>query len=119
VPYDGDALLNTNYSAQEVVDLTGAYRHIYIFIRCLKRLPGDIDMDTSIPSGSTINAAKEKRERLRKTGDTGNDFISLSVTKRQDYSQGPHPESRLVREDDELGEGDDGMPPTPRMLRKD
>ena len=36
------------------------------------------------------------------------DFISLSVTRRDEVSQGPHPESRLVREEDELGEGDDG-----------
>lgn len=34
------------------------------------------------------------------------DFISLSVARRDDYA-GPHPESRLVREEDELGEGDD------------
>ena len=34
------------------------------------------------------------------------DFISLSVTKRDEYA-GPHPESRLVREEDELGEGED------------
>lgn len=69
---------------------------------------GDIDMDTAIPSSSAITAAKEKRDRLRKTGDTTDDFISLSVTKRADYSKGPHPESRLMREDDEVGEGDDG-----------
>ena len=66
-------------------------------------------METSIPSGSAINAAKEKRERIRQTGVPEEDFISLSITKRQDYSQGPHPESRLVREDDEVGEDDDGM----------
>lgn len=59
-----------------------------------------------IPSESSIKVAKEKRERLRKTGEE--DFISLSVTKRADEPQGPHPESRLVREEDELGEGDDG-----------
>lgn len=65
-------------------------------------------METAIPSNSAINAAKERRERLRKTGPSDEDFISLSLTKRQDFPQGPHPESRLVREDDELGEGDDG-----------
>lgn len=65
-------------------------------------------MDTSIPSSSAIQAAKEKRDRLRKTGGTDEDFISLSVTRRADQDQGPHPSSRLVREDDELGEGDDG-----------
>lgn len=36
------------------------------------------------------------------------DFISLSVTRKEDLYQGPHPESRLMREDDDLGEGDDG-----------
>ena len=30
------------------------------------------------------------------------------MTRREETYQGPHPESRLVREDDELGEGDDG-----------
>lgn len=62
-----------------------------------------------IPSESSIKVAKEKRERLRQTQVTGeDDFISLSVTKRSDEPKGPHPESRLVREEDELGEGDDG-----------
>ncbi|PPQ85156.1 hypothetical protein CVT25_004163 [Psilocybe cyanescens] len=61
-----------------------------------------------IPSESSIQVAKEKRERLRKTQANGEeDFISLSVTKRDEEPQGPHPESRLVREEDELGEGDD------------
>ncbi|KXN82858.1 GC-rich sequence DNA-binding factor 2 [Leucoagaricus sp. SymC.cos] len=71
----------------------------------------DIDMEDSttvIHSEASIKAAKERRERLRKTGQTAEeDFISLSVTRRQDVDQGPHPESRLVREEDELGEGDD------------
>ncbi|KAL5524572.1 hypothetical protein ACEPAF_9712 [Sanghuangporus sanghuang] len=65
---------------------------------------------TEIPSESSIVAAKQRRERLRKTAATNqddNDFISLSVTRREDLYQGPHPESRLMREDDDLGEGDD------------
>ncbi|KAJ7643933.1 nineteen complex-related protein 2-domain-containing protein [Roridomyces roridus] len=63
---------------------------------------------TSIPSESSIKVAKERRERLRATGVSGqDDFISLSVVKRADEPQGPHPDSRLVREEDELGEGDD------------
>lgn len=66
-------------------------------------------MDTAIPSNSAVQAAKEKRDRLRKIGPTGDDYISLSVTKRSEVNQGPHPDSRLVREEDELGEGDDGM----------
>ncbi|KAJ7159856.1 nineteen complex-related protein 2-domain-containing protein [Mycena crocata] len=63
---------------------------------------------TFIPSESSIKVAKERRERLRTTVASGaDDFISLSVVKRPDESQGPHPESRLMREEDELGEGDD------------
>ncbi|KAL0960972.1 hypothetical protein HGRIS_005969 [Hohenbuehelia grisea] len=62
------------------------------------------ESETAIPSESSIRVAKEKRERLRNT--TGEDFISLTVTCRSE-DQGPHPESRLVREEDELGEGDD------------
>ncbi|KAF9649765.1 hypothetical protein BDM02DRAFT_3094186 [Thelephora ganbajun] len=59
-----------------------------------------------LPTSSSIVAAKQKRKHLRKTGgEIGDDYISLSLTKRVD--QGPHPESRLVREEDELGEADD------------
>lgn len=62
-----------------------------------------------LPSESSIKVAKEKRDRLRKTQAAGEeDFISLSVTRRADEPPGPHPDSRLVREEDELGEGDDG-----------
>ncbi|KAJ3513492.1 hypothetical protein NLJ89_g2913 [Agrocybe chaxingu] len=61
-----------------------------------------------IPSQSSIKVAKEKRERLRKTRDSGEEeYISLSLARREDIPQGPHPESRLMREEDELGEGDD------------
>lgn len=63
--------------------------------------------ESVIPSQSRIVAAKEQRERLR-VGGAEQEFISLSVTKRADISQGPHPESRLMREEDELGEGEDG-----------
>ena len=75
-------------------------------------------MDTSIPASSVVQAAKEKRDRLRKIGTSADeDFISLSVTKRSELPQGPHPESRLMREEDELGEGDDGK--TRRLTIKD
>lgn len=66
----------------------------------------------AIPSQSFVLAAKEKRERLRSSGPANpntEDYISLSLTKRDDEYLGPHPESRLMREDDDLGEGDDGM----------
>ncbi|ESK88444.1 gc-rich sequence dna-binding factor-like protein [Moniliophthora roreri MCA 2997] len=64
------------------------------------------DIMTIIPSESSIRMAKERRERLRASKASGNeDFISLSVTKSE--YQGPHPESRLMREEDELGEADE------------
>jgi hypothetical protein len=62
---------------------------------------------SAIPSESMIKSAKEKREKLRVQGGQ-DDFISLAVTKRSE-DDGPHPESRLMREEDDLGEGDDGM----------
>ncbi|SPO40135.1 uncharacterized protein PSFLO_05617 [Pseudozyma flocculosa] len=63
-----------------------------------------------IPSESVIRAAKEKRARMRKEllerngggFGAGDDFISLG----DDY-QGPHPESRLQREEDEYGDGEE------------
>ncbi|KAF7980000.1 hypothetical protein HWV62_40096 [Athelia sp. TMB] len=61
-----------------------------------------------IPSESSISNAKQKRERLRGAAAEGSeDYISLSLTKQSDQPKGPHPGSRLMREDDELGEGDD------------
>lgn len=67
------------------------------------------DIAPEIPSESSILAAKQKRERMRETKPSEEDgFISLSVTRRDAEYKGPHPESRLVREEDELGEGDDG-----------
>ncbi|KAI0338869.1 hypothetical protein BDW22DRAFT_1457945 [Trametopsis cervina] len=94
---------------EEVVDLTGACCEEKGITNHVHWVPieGDVDVDMTIPSSSAITAAKEKRERLRKAEPPSDDFISLSLTKREDYSKGPHPESRLVREDDELGEGDD------------
>ncbi|XP_006462556.1 hypothetical protein AGABI2DRAFT_179259 [Agaricus bisporus var. bisporus H97] len=73
----------------------------------------DVDMvvedgTTVIHSESMVKNAKDRRERLRKTGISNEeDYVSLSVTKREDIDAGPHPESRLAREEDELGEGDD------------
>ena len=66
----------------------------------------------AIPSQSAVLAAKEKRERMRTTGPASSradEYISLSLATRDDGYHGPHPESRLMREDDDLGEGDDGM----------
>ena len=62
-----------------------------------------------MPTESTVKAAKERRERSRKTGQPADeDFISLSLVQRETEYQGPHPTSRLMREEDDLGEGDDG-----------
>ncbi|KAH9080570.1 GCFC-domain-containing protein [Lactarius deliciosus] len=81
--------------------------------------PGDLGTESiadpeaggvAIPSQSFVLAAKEKRERLRTSSPASShtdDYISLSLTKRNDEYLGPHPESRLMREDDDLGEGDD------------
>ncbi|KAL4245564.1 Intron Large complex component GCFC2-like protein [Abortiporus biennis] len=89
VVMDVDTVQPSNLA--EVVDLTDAAAQQEAFI----------------PSTSAIQAAKDKRSRLKNLGDTGEDYISLSVTKRDSRGQGPHPDSRLVREEDELGEGDD------------
>lgn len=75
----------------------------------------------SIPSESVIRAAKEKRAKLRAAAaasatSTPEDYISLapfsksSALKRYDAMEvddGPHPHSRLQREEDELGDGED------------
>jgi GC-rich sequence DNA-binding factor len=66
----------------------------------------------AILSESAVLAAKEKRERMRTAGSASSradEYISLSLTTRDDGYQGPHPETRLMREDDDLGEGDDGV----------
>jgi GC-rich sequence DNA-binding factor len=80
------------------------------YFKCLLRtlMSCEVNDDTVIPSESSILSAKQRRERMRIQG-TQDDFISLSVTKRDIVPQGPHPESRLMREEDEIGEGDDGM----------
>lgn len=78
------------------------------------------DILNAIPSESSIKAAKEKRERMRKVKGSGSgggeeEFISLSVARRdENIDLGPHPESRLMREDDEMGDAEEGAsPPSP------
>ena len=81
---------------------------------CILICPSFPFLDTevaAIPSESAVLAAKEKRERMRAAGPSSShadEYISLSLTTRVDEYQGPHPESRLMREDDDLGQGDDG-----------
>lgn len=76
----------------------------------LTRVVLDDTFSISIPTQASIAEAKEKRERLRGAPADSEDFISLSVTRTggTDAPKGPHPNSRLVREEDEMGEGDDG-----------
>jgi GC-rich sequence DNA-binding factor len=66
---------------------------------------------SDIPSEASIKAAKERRERIRQGEGVQNEdeFIPLTIARKEDLYQGPHPESRLMREDDDLGEGDDGQ----------
>lgn len=83
----------------------------------LKSFPTIGEAGNVIPGGSAVVEAKKKRERLRAIGAPNasvavpqEEFISLSLTKREEPEyQGPHPESRLVREEDDLGDGEDGM----------
>ncbi|KZO96889.1 hypothetical protein CALVIDRAFT_549520 [Calocera viscosa TUFC12733] len=77
--------------------------------------------DMSIPTQNHIASARERRTAARKLPMLSNpeqpsfnneeDYISLDVSRpfgeRPKETSGPHPESRLMREDDEIGEGDD------------
>ena len=75
--------------------------------------------EAQIPSTSTIQAAKDRRQLARKTGidpislsnkangDDDDGFIPLSSTSIVPAGALKGGESRLVREDDELGEGED------------
>lgn len=72
-----------------------------------------VDTTAGIPSVAAIASAKAKRQAALKIGGEdlgGEDFISLGNGQMAVYdsSQGPHPESRLQREEDEEGEGDEG-----------
>lgn len=60
-----------------------------------------------IPSEALVSAAKERRRRAAEgeaVNGPGEDFISL---REINGGQGPHPESRLQREEDELGSGEE------------
>jgi hypothetical protein len=65
------------------------------------------ELEPVILSESSIMASKRERERNRVN--ISDDYISLTVAKPDDEYRGPHPESRLVREEDELGECEDGL----------
>ncbi|KAG8976355.1 hypothetical protein FRB90_009219, partial [Tulasnella sp. 427] len=70
----------------------------------------------TIPGGATVLDAKKRRERLRAIGASNatsapsEEFISLSLTKRdEDGEDKPSRESRLEREEDDLGDGEDEL----------
>jgi hypothetical protein len=75
------------------------------------RVPGaDTGASTSgstIPTTAAISLAKQRREEMRKAGinpaSRGDGFVSLDVGFANKGG-----ESRLMREEDELGEGDEG-----------
>lgn len=74
----------------------------------LARLRFGADLvQAGIPSEALVSAAKERRRRAA-VGVADNvhedDYISLQDTNK---GQGPHPESRLQREEDELGSGEE------------
>ncbi|RIA92826.1 nineteen complex-related protein 2-domain-containing protein [Glomus cerebriforme] len=63
-----------------------------------------------IPNASAISAAKKEREMRRKKGLSGaSDYISLSKDTDIITTSGKKIESRLVREEDELGEADEEL----------
>lgn len=71
----------------------------------------DATPNAELPTANAIAAARMKRETMRKIGavdgeqtSNGNGFISLDVA----VAGTKKGESRLVREEDEMGEGDDG-----------
>jgi hypothetical protein len=107
--------------ADSAMDI-GNRLHIAFFRTCCALMRHSF-IDTgvaAIPSQSVVSAAKEKRERMRAAGPSSShadDYISLSLTTRDDQYQGPHPESRLMREDDDLGQGDDGEFIQPTIFR--
>ncbi|RXK36353.1 hypothetical protein M231_06390 [Tremella mesenterica] len=74
------------------------------------------DSTAGIPDAAAIASAKMKRQaavgsQQRGLGDIGEDYISLGGTQMAVYDgdKGLHPESRLMREEDEGEEGDEGL----------
>lgn len=109
-PYDADMSMDvedTPMTSDASMSLSG---RLFCVHSVLTLTPKLATHEAIIPSETSISAAKERRGLLRKTGVSGEEeFVSLSVVRRADEYQGPHPESRLMREEDDLGEGDDGL----------
>ena len=69
------------------------------------------DTTAGIPDAAAVAAAKSKRQAAVESTkhDLGEDYIALGgQVAVYDGEKGPHPESRLMREDDEVGDGDEG-----------
>lgn len=71
------------------------------------------DSTAGIPDAVAVAAAKAKRlaaAELKKRGLDGEDYIALGdgQVAMWEGDKGPHPESRLMREEDEGGDGDEG-----------
>ena len=73
------------------------------------------DTTAGIPDAVDIASAKNRRqaavENVKHGGGLGGDFIALGGGQLAVYdgTKGPHPESRLMREEDEGDEGDEGQ----------
>jgi GC-rich sequence DNA-binding factor len=73
-----------------------------------------VDTTAGIPDEAHVAAAKAKRRAALEQAAHGGEeeFISLTDGRGRlslyDGDKGPHPESRLQREEDEEGEGDEG-----------
>lgn len=68
-----------------------------------------VDPASTIPTTNAIAQAKARREELRKTGHQADDFISLSGSVSTVGFANKGGDSRLVREEDELGDGDEDL----------
>ncbi|ORX37954.1 nineteen complex-related protein 2-domain-containing protein [Kockovaella imperatae] len=71
------------------------------------------DVSAGIPDPAAVAAAKMKRQAAVESAkhDLGEDYIALGGGQLAVYDgeKGPHPESRLMREDDEGEEGDEDL----------
>lgn len=105
-PAENDLSIDISETTFQTLDvITGDSVFISTFSHYAKLVNAETG-ETSIPSESSIKVAKERRERVRKAKISGEeDYISLAITRRDDNI---HPESRLVREEDELGEVEEG-----------
>ena len=109
-PYDADMSMDIGDVSTMSVDSANVFGESSVHEDYALNYIWNVDASEAIiPSSSSIKVARERRELLRKTGvSVEDDFVSLSVVRRNE-DQGPHPESRLMREEDEVGDADDGL----------